>query len=166
MQYIVSNTDFKTVFPFWRDYLWPLRKEPIEPTSALLFKKGINMDYQSVEVFFRKVEMKDCIIGVCSGQRTGQKEFRIRGLWVSPRFRRKQIGTKLFQTVEKEALKRGGSLLWTLARHSSKQFYLSVKMKDASMTNQFEYGPHFWMLKSLCVQSNLNKQSNMGVKSR
>lgn len=149
MPYIVSETDFKTVFRFWRNCLWPHRREPIEPTSALLFKKGIDMDYQSAEVFFKKIELKGLIVGVCSGQRTSFKEFRSRGLWVSPRFRRKKIGTKLFQSIEKEAQKRDGSRLWTLARYSSKHFYLSMEMKESGRTSEFEYGPHFWMFKRI-----------------
>ena len=148
-QYSILKSDFETVFSIWKDCLWPERVEPIEKTSALLFKKGIDLNYKSAEVFFVKAEMNGKIIGVCSGQRTGPQEFRSRGLWVSKDFRGRGIGSKLFFAVEKEAQKRGCFSLWTLARHSSKKFYLSVGMKDFGKTYKFEYGPHFWMSKSL-----------------
>ena len=148
MEYIISKTDFLTVLPIWRDYLWPERMEPIEKTSALLFKKGIDLNYNSAEVFFIKMEISGKIIGVCSGQKTQTREFRSRGLWVSENFRKRGLGSKLFFSVQKEARKRGCCHLWTLARHSSKKFYLSMKMRDCGQTDQFEYGPHFWMSKS------------------
>ena len=154
MTYTISITDFKTVFPLWKTYLWPERIEPIEARSALLFKEGIDSNYKSAEVFFMKFEANKQIIGVCSGQRTRSQEFRSRGLWVSKEFRRQNIGSKLFFSVEKEAKKRGCQHLWTLARHSSKGFYLSVGMKDFGKTGKFEYGPHFWMSKKLKLVDN------------
>ena len=149
LQYTILKSDFKTIFVIWRNYLWPERVEPIEKTSALLFKKGIDLKYKTAEVFFVKAEMEGKIIGVCSGQRTGAKEFRSRGLWVSKDFRKKGIGSKLFFAVEREAQKRGCFNLWTLSRYTSKKFYQSVGMKDFGKTYKFEYGPHFWMFKSL-----------------
>ena len=149
MQYIVSKSNFATVFPIWRNYLWPNRTEPIEETSALLFKEGIDMHYRSSEVFFVKIEQNNKIIGVCSGQKTGEREFRSRGLWVAQTFRRKGLGLKLFFAVEETAKKRDCLHLWTLARYTSKPFYISMGMKDCGKTEQFEYGPHFWMSKHL-----------------
>ena len=149
MEYALSKSDFKDIFPIWRNRLWPERIEPIKKTSALLFKEGIDMNYKSSEVFFIKAEVNKQIIGVCSGQRTGSKEFRSRGLWVSEDFRKKRIGSGLFFAVEKETKKRNCSYLWTLARHSSEKFYRSVGMKNCGKTDKFEYGPHFWMNKSL-----------------
>ena len=149
MQCAISKSDFKTIFPIWRKYLWPKRVEVIEETSALLFHAGIDMDYRTSEVFFMKAEVNGQIIGVCSGQRTGFKEFRSRGLWVSENFRKKGIGSKLFFAVEKEVQKRGCSDLWTLSRHSSEKFYCSMGMKNFGKTHKFEYGPHFWMSKEM-----------------
>ena len=149
MQYTVLKSDFSTVSVIWRDYLWPKRIEPIEETSALLFKEGIDMEYKSSEVFFVKMELNKEIVGVCSGQRTGSQEFRSRGLWVSEDLRRKGIGSKLFLSVETEAKARGCSHLWTLARYFSQQFYYSMGMKNCGKTYKFEYGPHFWMSKTL-----------------
>ena len=150
MQYPVLKSHFEKVSIIWKIYLWPERIEPIEETSALLFKEGIDLKYRSAEVFFVKIEFNKRIIGVCSGQRTGTQEFRSRGLWVCKSFRRKGLGSKLFYSVEEEAKKRGCSHLWTLARHSSQQFYCSMGMKNCGETSQFEYGPHFWMSKTLC----------------
>ena len=79
MQYTVLKSDFSTVSVIWKDYLWPKRIEPIEETSALLFKEGIDLEYRSSEVFFVKMELSKKIIGVCSGQRTGSQEFCSRG---------------------------------------------------------------------------------------
>ena len=150
MQYIVSESNFATVLTIWKNYLWPERIEPIEKTSALLFRSGIDLKYKSSETVFFKIEVNKKIIGVCSGQQTGDtKDFRSRGLWVSENFRRKGVATKLFSCVEEEAKKRGCSRLWTLARHSSKKFYDSMGMKVCEKTYKFEYGPHFWMSKLL-----------------
>ena len=149
MQYALLKSDFKTIYPIWRNYLWPERVEPIKATSALLFKEGIDMNHRSKEVFFIKMEVAGKVIGACSGQRTGPGEFRSRGLWVSEDFRKKGIGSKLFFEVEREAQKRGCSNLWTLSRHSSEGFYCSVGMKNLGKTDKFEYGPHFWMYKAL-----------------
>ena len=146
---VLSETDFPTALSVWKSRLWPKRVEPIEATSALLFKKGVDLNYQSAEVFFIKAEVDQQIVGVCSGQRTGPKEFRSRGLFVAESFRKRGIGSALFRLVEKEAKQRNGSHLWTLARYSSKKFYLAMQMKTAGRTDKFEYGPHFWMSKKL-----------------
>ena len=148
-RYTVSKSDWPTVSRIWKNYLWPERISLIEKTSALLFKEGLDMGYKSSEVFFVQIREKGEIIGVCSGQKTGSQEFRSRGLWVSEGFRRRGLGSRLFYSVEKEAQKRGGVHLWTLARHSSLSFYLAVGMKNHGRTCQFEYGPHFWMCKKL-----------------
>ena len=148
MHYIISKSNFKEVSFIWKNYLWPKRIEPIEKTSALLFKEGIDMNYKAAEVFFVKAEMDGRIVGVCSGQRTGVHEFRSRGLWVSEDFRKKGLGSKLFFEVEKEAQNRGCVNLWTLARYSSEKFYCSMEMKNFGKTYKFEYGPHFWMSKT------------------
>ena len=149
MNYEILKSNFSEVYTIWRNNLWPKRVEPIEETSALLFRKGIDMGYRSSEVFFVKIESNDRIIGVCSGQRTGVQEFRSRGLWVLEAFRKKGLGSKLFYGVEKESKKRGGVHLWTLAREESKGFYESMGMRECEKTDKFEYGPHFWMSKHL-----------------
>ena len=149
MRYTLSETDFSTAGAVWKSRLWPKRVEPIEARSALLFKKGFDLNYQSAEVFFVKAAADQQIVGVCSGQRTGPKEFRSRGLWVAENYRKKGIGGALFRFVEEEAKRRGGLHLWTLARYSSKEFYLSMGMKSAGKTGKFEYGPHFYMSKKL-----------------
>ncbi len=149
MQYVVSATDFSIVFPIWRNNLWPERESPIEATSALLFKGGIDMSYKSHEAFFLKMEKEGQTVGVVSGQRTRPHEFRFRGLYCFKNFRRQGLGSRLFFEVEKEAKKRGGSSLWGLCRHSKKAFYLSVGMKDCGITKQFEYGPHLYMFKKI-----------------
>lgn len=149
LQYTILKSDFETVSVIWKNHLWPERIEPIEATSALLFKEGIDLNYKSSKAFFIKAEANQKIIGVCSGHQTGSQEFRARGLWVSENFRRKGIGSKLFISIEKEAQRREGSRLWTLARHSSIKFYHSVGMKNFGKTYKFEYGPHFWMTKTL-----------------
>ena len=149
VKYKVSKSNFSEVYTIWRDHLWPERIEPIEETSALLFREGIDMSYRSSEVFFVKIELDSQIIGVCSGQRTGAQEFRSRGLWVSETFRKRGLGSKLFYEVEDESKRRGGIHLWTLAREESKGFYESMGMRDCEKTDKFEYGPHFWMSKYL-----------------
>ena len=145
----VTFTDFSSVFSVWRQYLWPKRLEPIASRSSLLFKKGHDLNYLSAEVFFVKLEREGKIIGVCSGQKTQELEFRSRGLWVAKEFRRQGLASRLFLFVEEEAKKRGAKHLWTLARHSAKEFYQAMQMKDCGKTQQFEYGPHFWMSKKL-----------------
>ena len=147
MECLLLKCSFQEVLPIWRDELWPKRITAIEKTNPLLFKKGWNLQHQSTEVFFMKVEKNKKIIAVCSMQKTADQEFRSRGLWVSEEFRKQGIGSKLFQALEKEALSRGCSRLWTLARHSSLIFYTKMGMKDCGKTYDFEYGPHYWMLK-------------------
>ena len=145
----VVFTDFLTVLPIWKQYLWPKRIEPIRSRSTMLFKAGMDVKAFSAEVFFVKLEKNQKIVGVCSGQRTQDQEFRSRGLWVAKEFRRQGLASQLFVFVEQEAKKRGANHLWTLARHSAKEFYLAMNMKDCGKTYEFEYGPHFWMSKNL-----------------
>lgn len=53
-KFTITECEFTDVLPFWRDRLWPGRKSPIEPYSALGRDGSINIHYAKNQVWFLK----------------------------------------------------------------------------------------------------------------
>jgi|LWDU01.1.fsa_nt_gi GNAT superfamily N-acetyltransferase len=86
----------------------------------------------------------DKLIGVNSGHRTKDNEYRSRGLWVDPDYRGKKIGKILLQSTINRSVKEGCKLIWTLPRQSSMPTYSSVGFEKQSdwISEGMEYGPN------------------------
>ena len=87
---------------------------------------------------------KNKLVGVNSGHRTKDKEYRSRGLWVDPDYRGKKIGKILLQSTINKSIEEGCDLVWTLPRQSSMPTYNSVGFEKQSdwINEGMMYGPN------------------------
>jgi GNAT superfamily N-acetyltransferase len=86
----------------------------------------------------------DKLIGVNSGHRTKDDEYRSRGLWVDPNYRGRKIAKILLQATINRSVKEGCKLIWTLPRQSSMPTYSSVGFEKQSdwISEGMKYGPN------------------------
>lgn len=129
---MITEIDFETILPIWKDYLWPMRKSAIEPTQCRVYGGGTNRSIeQSKPVFFAYIE-NGKILGVNSGYPTPNRSFRSRGLWVDPNTRGKGIGKKLLQATIDYAAEQEAIYIWTMPRKESLYCYESVGFEKTS----------------------------------
>jgi GNAT superfamily N-acetyltransferase len=154
-EFAVCESDFETVLPFWRDKLWPGRKTPINSVSSMAYLGGYNMDiYQYKPVFF-VAQHCEKIVGVISGFETAPGWFRSRGVWVDPHVTGRGYGRALMQALEKAALDRRCTNLWTIPRQSAMPYYERMGFKRTSdwFDEGVEYGPNAYALKTLVFET-------------
>lgn len=145
----VQPSSFEEVLPIWQDKLWPGRLAAIEPTSAIKLLGGYNLEYLRHTAFFWRLEKNNTILGVISGFLTEPKYFRIRGIWVDENTRCQGLGSLLFEAVQQKATALNCHTLWSMPRASAKGFYSKMGMTSIGSANEFEFGPHNWMVKPL-----------------
>lgn len=144
---------FEQILPFWQNHLWPGRQSVIEPTSAIQFLGGYDMSLMSVQPYFYSIGVEkdgqEQVVGVTSGFKCSESHFRLRGTWIAPQARGRGCGRQLVEAVENKARQSGCQILWTLARKDSAEFYGKLNFQIAAETNEFEFGPHYFMAKNL-----------------
>ena len=90
------------------------------------------------------------IAGVLSCFATEAQEFRMRGLYVFPQFRKQGLATALVEKCRDFAIKKGGKTLWTLPRESKKAFYKKRGFtRFFGKTDEYEFGPHLFAIMDL-----------------
>ena len=95
---MIADINYETIFPIWRDDLWPNRNSPIETHSAMLhFYTEYDMGNFLLPAWYLGYYVNDKLIGVNSGHMCVDGSTRSRGLWVNPAFRGKGIGKQLLQ---------------------------------------------------------------------
>lgn len=145
----IESSSFEEILPFWHDHLWPQRKSPIEPCSAIHPDGHISMDIMKAHPVFFKAVKEDQICGVVSGFATSSEYYRSRGLWVHPDFRNQGMGCALIEYVAKVAANGGYKQIWSMPRHTTLQFYLKNGFRAYNQTKAYEFGPHYFVKKLL-----------------
>ncbi len=149
---IFEEITFEDILPFWRDKLWPGRKSPIEPASAMLYLGDYDsyIKHAYTPRFFA-VKDQDQIIGVNSGHQTNSMFYRSRGIWVDPTSTLKGAGRMLIAAVEKAGQEAGCGLLWSAPRQSALPFYLKCGFIKTSgfFDDGMEFGPNCYVLKGI-----------------
>ena len=154
------NISFETISHVWQKYLWQNRVSPIETHSAMTWPFDGNpieydMDIFNYEPTFFAVFQRQEIIGVNSGHRTKDNIYRSRGIWVRPEYRKKGISKMLFDETEKQAIKEGCNMIWSIPRKSALPAY--TKFGFETVGNFFdegmEFGPNIYVTKDLDVSN-------------
>lgn len=65
------------------------------------------------------------MVGVNSGHRTNDSQYRSRGIWVDPRYRGLGVSTQLFQALEHQAVMEGCEMIWSIPRVTALPAYTS-----------------------------------------
>lgn len=143
MNVLVGTASWEEVLPVWRNQLWPERKSKIEPTSAMCYQGGYDMqNMQFVPAFFSL--RTDRIIAINSVVMCADGSARSRGLWVDPSFRNKGYARIVLENSIIQAKDWGAKHLWTVPRQSSWPAYASVGFirKSDWFSEGVEFGPN------------------------
>jgi len=147
---------FEEILPIWQNELWPetVRSSPIESTSAMcLFGRWVPDDVEEFrleEPFYDLENMKftptfwgcfvdDQLVGVNSGHMCLDKQYRSRGLWVNPNYRRSGIAQKLLIKTATQGYLEGADLCWSYPRYESRHAYANVGFKNTFYGFNFIY---------------------------
>lgn len=129
--FIVKQITFEEILSIWQNYLWPNRQSTIETHSAMTWPMtNINQPY-SMEVFsypayFFGAYHDNKLIGVNSGHSTSPTEFRSRGLWVDPNYRKLGIAQRLLKETVNQAKDSGAYMVWSIPKLSIIDTYKKV----------------------------------------
>lgn len=138
---------FENILPIWENELWPNRKSKIEPVSHMMYNGG----YASINYTptFWGICENAKLIAVNSGHRTSKFEYRSRGLWVHPDYRRKGLTKYLFQELYIQAKKEKVVKIWSCPRASALKAYEAsgfIKTSDW-FDDGMEFGPNCYIEK-------------------
>ena len=125
--------EWKVVLPIWQTQLWPNRKSPIEPVSAMCFLGNYDMDNMLVKPTFFGYYKNGQLVGVNSGHSCPRSNsYRSRGLWVHPQHRRQGIGKALLEITVAEGFNTEHDMIWSFPRKTSWPTYQSTGFQLSS----------------------------------
>jgi GNAT superfamily N-acetyltransferase len=153
MKYKTGTVEFNTILPFWKEKLWPNRKDAIRPMNDIAYLGGHDPEiYKKFEpTFFVVYNLVNEIIGVNSGHRSTVDMYRSRGLWVDPQYRRKGISGILFCELHGQAMKENCKAIWSIPRKESLPAYEKygfIKTSDF-FDKGMEFGPNCYVYKEI-----------------
>ena len=155
-----TNITFETICHVWQKHLWQNRVSPIETHSAMTWPYDGNplefdMDIFNYDPSFFGVITNGRIVGVNSGHRTKDNIYRSREIWVDLDVRKKGVAQLLFNATEKQAIKEGCNMIWSIPRKSALPAY--TKFGFETIGNYFdegmEFGPNIYVTKELNVSN-------------
>lgn len=143
----ITNSDFATIANSWRENLWAGRQSPIEPTSAMNSTAKIDLSvlhYSEISPpkFWCLQDDQGQVIGTISLQRTGRREYRMRGVWVKDHLQGQGQGRRLVEVLLQAARNRGAHTVWGIARATQAGFYQKLGFTVGKEVTGFEFGPH------------------------
>ena len=123
-----GNISFEQILSVWKNELWPDRESPIETHSAMTWpyswpEKEIDMEIFNYDATFFGVFSKQKLIGVNSGHRSSEVEYRSRGIWVDPAFRKTGVAQLLFDMTQDQAESEGCEMIWSIPRKTALPAY-------------------------------------------
>lgn len=125
---MIKKISFDEILPIWHVKLWPNRQSAIEPMSAMTWPfegdpQPINMSIFEYEPTFWGVYNDNKLVGVNSGHRTSDSQYRSRGIWVDPDYRLKGVAQQLFMMTEHQAVVEGCEMIWSIPRKTALHAY-------------------------------------------
>ena len=116
---MIKTITFEEVLPIWNTHLWPDRQSSIDPTSAMCYLGGYDLNNMQCDPTFFAYIIGNEIAGVNSGHMCKDQQYRSRGLYVFERFRGKGIGTLLLTATIEKSKNEHAVLCWSYPRYSS-----------------------------------------------
>lgn len=125
---MIKRIPFEYIYPIWKDKLWPDRLSDIETHSALTWPfegepDSIDMNIFNYEPTFLGVFMDNKLVGVNSGHRTADHQYRSRGIWVDPDYRMHGISQQLFAATQQQAVEEQCDMIWSIPRKTALKAY-------------------------------------------
>ena len=124
----VIRLSFEQIISIWQKHLWENRQSPIESHSAMTWPfegdpEPYNMEIFNYEPSYFGLIMKGTIVGVNSGHKTSDTQYRSRGIWVSPECRLKGASQLLFNWTKAQAVSEGCEIIWSIPRKTALPAY-------------------------------------------
>ena len=124
----IERLNFKTVESIWSTKLWPNRTSAIETHSAMTWPfegnpESIDMNIFNYPATFWGAYLDDKLVGVNSGHKTTDEQYRSRGIWVDPEYRKRGVAQMLFLLTAHQAKIEGCELLWSIPRKTALPAY-------------------------------------------
>ena len=112
---------FEQISDIWQNKLWPNRTSAIETHSAMTWPFEGNPEQYDMNVFnypatFWGVYIDNKLVGVNSGHKTTDTQYRSRGIWVDPEYRKQGIAQNLFLLTKHQAQIEKCEMLWSIPR--------------------------------------------------
>ena len=123
-----ERLNFKTIESIWSTKLWPSRTSAIESHSAMTWPFEGNPDSIDMDIFnypatFWGVYLDNKLLGVNSGHKTTDEQYRSRGIWVNPEYRKRGVAQMLFLMTAHQAKIEGCEMLWSIPRKTALPAY-------------------------------------------
>lgn len=124
----VSRIDFNTIQSIWKNKLWPNRNSAIETHSAMTWPfegdpESIDMSIFDYTATFWGAYLDNKLVGVNSGHRTTDEQYRSRGIWVDPDYRKRGVAQMLFLMTAHQAKVEGCEMFWSIPRKTALPAY-------------------------------------------
>ena len=119
---------FDQILDIWQKKLWPNRTSAIETHSAMTWPyEGAPEEYD-MNVFkypatFWGLFIDEKLVGVNSGHKTTEEQYRSRGIWVDPEYRIRGVAQMLFLMTAHQAKVEGCEMLWSIPRKTALPAY-------------------------------------------
>jgi GNAT superfamily N-acetyltransferase len=149
---MIKQISFEEILPIWIYHLWDGRETEIKPTNGLKFLGGYDKSIENNTPTFFGAFINDECVGVNSGHATNDYEYRSRGIYVMPEYRRQGISQELFKATEDQCKKENKKILWSMPRILSLQAYEKFGFSIVSdFFDDMEFGPNCFVVKILGV---------------
>jgi len=130
----IKRLPFDTINYIWKNYLWVDRKSAIESHSAMTWPFENNPNEFDMNIFnypasFFGIKVDGKLIAVNSGHKTSETQYRSRGIWIDPKFRRQGLSQLLFNSVKEQAILEGCNMIWSLPRKTALSAYTKFGFK-------------------------------------
>ena len=124
----ISRIDFQTIEDIWQTELWPNRTSAIESHSAMTWPfegkpESIDMNIFDYPATFLGAYIDNKLVGVNSGHKTTNEQYRSRGIWVDPEYRKRGVAQMLFLMTAHQAKIEGCEMLWSIPRKTALPAY-------------------------------------------
>jgi GNAT superfamily N-acetyltransferase len=124
----IERLTFEQIFDVWNDKLWPDRQSPIETHSAMTWPfegspQPIDMNIFTYTPTFWGMFIDNKLIGVNSGHKTSDTQYRSRGIWVDPEYRGNGLAQYLFTITEHRAILEKCNMIWSIPRKTALSSY-------------------------------------------
>ncbi len=146
----IKEITFEEILPFWKQLWWP--KVDIQKRSGRLLLFGFDRSIitnDDIKVTYFGAERDGKIVGVNSGYSLREFEYRSRGLYILPEYRKKGIAQELLQATQDKGHEEKTITLWSLPRRTAINAYIKFGFKILSDYSDEEYGQNCFAMKGI-----------------
>ena len=151
IEYKCKNISFEQISQAWSK-LWPGRDaEPTNPWDLTEDNKIQQSSALGLPTFFGVYD-NNTLIGVNSGYKTSDFNYRSRGLWVDENYRRRRVSMLLLHNTINQARKERATTIWTCPREESVEAYKKCGFEiisDKLGEPLFDWGTNYIAIKKL-----------------